>query len=206
MSGNGYILADYDFAAFSEDELVLDVGCGTGDYLTRLERRGARPFGIDVDLMALRTCRRNGHFVLQAFAEKLPVKTGSVGGILCKVVLPYTLESQVIREISRVLRDGGKANVCSHGTGYYLRYLLMSRSWKSRFYGFRTLVNTIVYRLSGKRLPGFLGDSIAQSRSRLSREFTRNNLTFTDLHSKRFLGFPVFLYQVVERSSRDVQK
>ena len=64
------------------------------------------------------------------------------------------------------------------------------------------IFNTIVYRLSGRRLPGFLGDIIFQSERRLRRYYRSAGLTLESaIPSRRFLGQAVFIGHVVRKGS-----
>ena len=72
-------------------------------------------------------------------------------------------------EIGRVLAPGGVAILYLHGLGHSIRYLLKSDIWKRCAYAARTIVNTAVYRLLGRRLPEFLGDILFQSEVSLRR-------------------------------------
>jgi SAM-dependent methyltransferase len=196
-----YILADYRIE-FDPEALVIDVGCGFGEQMKMLRQQVRSIVGIDLDPDALSHCRAQGFSVARACAGRIPIQSGTVDGVLCKVVLPYTNEHLVIREFGRLLKPRGRCYLSGHGAGYYLRYLLLSGSWKQRFYGLRSLVNTWVWILTGRRLPGFLGDTIYQSRRRLARYFQENQLSLRqDTPSKSFLGFPVFIYQEVEKLS-----
>jgi hypothetical protein len=131
----------------------------------------------------------------------MPFRGQAFDGVVCKVVVPYTDEARVLVEIARLLKPAGAARVCCHGAGYYLRYLLCHTSdWKFRIYGLRSLVNTWVYALLGKRLPGFVGDTLYQSRRRLRNYYRACHLRLVEEHpSPTFLGFPVFIYHVVEK-------
>ena len=186
---------------FSPGMLVLDVGCGYGYQMKELLEQGNSVIGLDPDLSALIGCRSKGLAVLRAQAERVPLQDSSLDGILCQVVLPYTREEEVIGEFGRLLRPGGKCYLTCHGAGYSLRYILCSPVLKHRFYGLRTLVNTWLWVLTGRRLPGFLGDTIYQSGTRLARYFRENDLTLLeDIPSKRFLGLPVFTFQTIEKA------
>jgi hypothetical protein len=141
-----------------------------------------------------------GHRVIIASAESLPFRSNSCHGILCKVVIPYTDERLAINEIGRVLATGGVAVLYFHGFGYSLRYLLKPDIWKRCVYAARTIANTGVYRLLGRRLPGFLGDTLFQSEARLRRYYRSSGLTFDSaIPSRRFLGQPVFIGHVVRK-------
>ena len=58
----------------------------------------------------------------------------------------------------------------------------------------------MVYRLTGRRLPGFLGDPIFQSDRRLRRYYRSSGLILESaIQSKRFLGQAVFIGHVVRK-------
>ncbi len=200
LGWNGYVLEDYSFVEFAPEMRVLDVGCGYGTQLQELGQRGCRAFGIEVDRAALADCRSRGLRVLHACAEQIPVKNAGLDGLVCKVVIPYTDEARVVSEIGRVLKRESVGHLCYHGAGYSLRYLVFAPSWKFRFYGLRTLVNTWLYRATGRRLPGFLGDTIYQSRRRLAKYYRENGLRLLqESPARAFLGFPVFIYHTIQR-------
>lgn len=200
-----YVLEEYSFAGFAPGALVLDLGCGEGTQLKELHERGCRAIGIDLDRKSISNCWNWSLRVLHGSAEQIPVKNASVDGLVCKVVIPYTDEVRVLNEISRVLKPGAIANLCYHGAGYYIRYLLLSPSWRFRFYGLRTLVNTFFYVVTGQRLPGFFGDTIYQSRQRLRKYYLKNGLKLLrDSPTKTFLGLPVFIYHSIQKTTESI--
>ena len=196
-----YILHDYTFSDFSAGARVLDVGCGLGTHVKQAAERGCWVAGVDLDGDSLAACRKRGLTVVQARAEALPFRSGSLEGLICKVVLPYTDEVRALGEFARVLKPHGTARVACHGLGYYVRYLLLGPGWKLRFYGLRAIVNSWLYVAIGRRGPGFLGDTIYQSRPRLGRAYRRLGLrVIEDLRAPAFLGLPVFIYQRLQRA------
>ena len=197
---SAYLPPAPDMTRYRPGAIVLDVGCGNGTQLTHLRDAGHRAIGLEVARDAARACRRSGHPVLVARAESLPFRSNSCPGILCKVVIPYTEERLAIMEIGRVLAPGGVAILYLHGLGYSLRYLLKPDIWKRCAYATRTIVNTVVYRLLGRRLPGFLGDTLFQSEAWLSRYYRAAGLTLeSTIEPRRFLGQPVFICHVVRK-------
>ena len=201
LDWTGYTLPAFEFESFPPHTRVLDVGCGRGIQLRQLALRKCHFLGIDVDRESVMACRNQDLLALIASAERMPFRAQTLDGIVCKVVVPYTDEARALREIARVLRTSGTARVCYHGAGYYLRYLLCGTShWKFRLYALRSLVNTWVYALLGTRLPGFVGDTLYQSRRRLGNYYRACHLHLHEEHpSPLFLGFPVFLYHVDEK-------
>jgi SAM-dependent methyltransferase len=196
----GYVLEDFRFE-FAARSRVLDVGCGEGWQLSELAGRQGWSCGIDSSVEALRICRTRDLAVVRGSAERLPFPPGTFDGVICKVVLPYVRERAAIDEIGRVLRPGGMAYFVSHGAGYYLRYLLQPSRFLFRLYGARALMNTWIYAATGRVLPGFLGDTLYQSRRRLRKRYRAAGLELERVFpSPSYLGFPVFLYDRVRKA------
>lgn len=189
MNFHPYILPQsFDFPASA---VVLDVGCGTGQQI--VEASGRLKIGIEPDVAFAKQAQDRGIPVIRAYAEHLPFRANTFDGIICKVVISLTLEDQAISEISRVAKPNCKCYFAFEGSGYYLRLLLLGSS-KKKLYGLRTLINTWWWGMTHQRLPGFIGDTIYQSRRRLRRYFKSNGMVTVSERQKRFLGFPVFIY------------
>ncbi len=207
-----YILRDFDFARFSPGSHILDVGCGSGAQLLLAESRGCTGVGIELrptrhesDLDAphrkleLSTSGLSRNLV-RGVAEDLPFPDASFDGVICKVVTPYTDERRCVAEIARVVRPGGTVIFCHQGPGYFLRYILRPPSWKYALYGIRAITNTLVYRLTKRRLPGALGDTIFQTSRQMHRYYDRLGLFVrVQQPSPRFLHAPVFIYEILAR-------
>jgi SAM-dependent methyltransferase len=194
-----YTLPDAQ-ASFAPGAVVIDVGCGNGKELKQLAEHGCVAIGLDVDASALADCRRADLSVVLAPAEHMPLRAQAFDGLICNVAIPYTDESQVMREIGRILKPGARGYLCYHGFGYFLRYVVTGPSFRMRFYGVRSVLNTWFYRLTGSRLSGFWGDTLYQTRARLLKYYRRNGLKLVQSRTgKKFLGFPVFIYHLVER-------
>jgi ubiquinone/menaquinone biosynthesis C-methylase UbiE len=194
----GYILEDYRFENFAPGTRILDVGCGLGAQMEDALRRGISAFGVDNSADCLAACCRKGLQVARSMAEELPFQGETFGGIICKVVLPLTDEEKVVTEMARILRPDGELELCVHGVGYYLQYLFLSPVFLTRVYALFTILNTWIYRLTGKRWR----TTLYQSRRRLERYFDRCGLKLVRLtRSKRFAGFPVFLYFRLRKKS-----
>jgi SAM-dependent methyltransferase len=199
-SWSAYLADDFTFSDFPPGSRVLDIGFGSGQQMRSLAAQGCRPYGVEYVSELAQRGHANGLHVCRAKAEALPFRDGLFDGVICKVVLPYTDEAEALSEIARVLRPGGVAHLSGHGLGYSLRYLLTAANWKHRVYGARAIVNTVVYAITGRRLPGFIGDTIYQDRRRMQRQYKRIGLeVIRDTKSPRFLGAPVFIYHTIRR-------
>jgi SAM-dependent methyltransferase len=200
---SAYLAEDFAFSDFPAGAHILDVGFGGGTQMRDLAAAGCRTFGVEYDGTRARQGRAAGLQVCRAKAEELPFRDRSFDGIVCKVVIPYTDEAHAIAEFARVLRPGGAAHISFHGIGYSLRYLLRGDNWKHRVYAVRVIVNTVFYALTGRRLPGFVGDTLYQGRGRLQRHYTHAGLEVVRDHpSPTFMGAPVFIYQTLRPIKR----
>ena len=47
----------FSLVRLGNNQKVLDVGCGRGDFLSLVKEKGARPFGIDIDKEAIKTAK-----------------------------------------------------------------------------------------------------------------------------------------------------
>jgi 2-polyprenyl-6-hydroxyphenyl methylase/3-demethylubiquinone-9 3-methyltransferase len=89
---------------------LLDVGCGVGGNLPVLSGAGWS-FGCEIAEPAAHVAGRIGPVVV-ADGAGLPVRSGSVGGVVCTEVLEHVDDPRrVFAEIARVLRPGGLAYV-----------------------------------------------------------------------------------------------
>jgi SAM-dependent methyltransferase len=97
---------------------ILDCGCGTGINFQMLERFG-RPFGFDLNRLALTFARRSGHTrIARASATDIPFGDASfdiVTSFDVLYTLPDAAEKAAVAEMHRVLRPGGTlvANVAA---------------------------------------------------------------------------------------------
>ena len=195
----GYILRDYEYTLGAES-VVIDIGCGEGEQLAGFAEQGHRAFGIDLNPQIADSLAKL--HVAIGRAEALPFPEACADAVLVKVVLPYTDDRKALAEISRVLKPGGRCFLIGHGPGYSLRYVLQLSDWRRAVYGIRTLLNSALFFLTGNRLPGFWGDTIMQTTTRLNQLYRRNGLALeTETPSPRFLGCPVFIYHAVRKTA-----
>ena len=93
----------------SADSVVLDVGCGTGDFARELRRAGRRSLGVDLSFGMLAAARSGGAPLVQADAAALPLRSGTADGVVSGfAVRNFADLAGVLDELSRVLRPGGR--------------------------------------------------------------------------------------------------
>jgi ubiquinone/menaquinone biosynthesis C-methylase UbiE len=108
------------------DGLVLDAGCGTGRVSDYLSKAGIDSVGLDLSMAMLLEARPTAaRRLVQATIRKLPLRTGSVAGVLAWYSIIHTSPGdldEAIAEFARVLRPGGPLLVAfQEGEGETLR-------------------------------------------------------------------------------------
>ena len=101
----------------AEHRRVLDLGCGSGTTLLLLGLPlDAILVGLDVNLDALKALRQRSDRVRLACGngELLPFKDACFDFVISKVALPYMHIPITLREVNRVLRDGGRLWMTLH--------------------------------------------------------------------------------------------
>ncbi len=105
-------------ADIKPEEVVLDVGCGRALDSVRMAEWGARVVGIEPSTAMLRhACdhiRRNGASVMlvRGIGEDLPFRSACIDKVICKGAVDHFADPvRVMEEMSRVLKDGGRAVV-----------------------------------------------------------------------------------------------
>lgn len=96
---------------------VLDVGCGSGEFLARLRERGAEPTGADPAADMVAAASVHAHVVL-ADAESLPFDAGSFDVVTAVNALQFADDTTAaLREFRRVLSPGGRIGIANWAEG-----------------------------------------------------------------------------------------
>jgi len=98
-------------AAIQPGEVVVDLGCGTGDLSDLAAARGARVVAVDFAARMLAALRRRnvGATPLRADAAHVPLRDGSADVLLSAFALRnFVALEPVLGEAARVLRPGGR--------------------------------------------------------------------------------------------------
>ncbi|MCG8707290.1 class I SAM-dependent methyltransferase [Brenneria sp. 4F2] len=95
---------------------VLDVGCGTGNALAIIDKKGLKNYlGIDIsqDMISFSETKHQGEnirFILSDFLKENTLETHVFDNVICAACLHWFIphEKKVIEKISNLLRPGGK--------------------------------------------------------------------------------------------------
>ena len=168
---------------------VLDIGCGAGQTLA-LAYPDRVSFGIDIDFDALslgRTFTDRVCFVCGK-AEALPWPNDHFDLVIARVSLVYTNINTSLREIHRVLKQGGDLWVTLHPFPFPWRQV-KSSNYKGWIFFAYIVLNSALFHLAGKQFP-FLGRYESfQTEGSMSRALTRTG--FRNISFKRGRHFLV---------------
>jgi SAM-dependent methyltransferase len=122
--------AAYDRLLGPSGVLGVDLGCGTGRFTSRVASRFSRVVGIDFSMASVLIARRrstsNCVFVV-ADAQRMPLRSSSVEGVLSAQLLEHMVESseaqEFFLEIARLLRPGGRAVISTYALSLLDRLL-----------------------------------------------------------------------------------
>jgi SAM-dependent methyltransferase len=99
-----------------EGQLVVDVGCGTGQYLPALDAAGATVIALDLSTGMLGSVTSSRWSRVAADATSLPFASGSADAVLMMHMLYHVPEPPyAVREARRMLRPGGRLLVTTAG-------------------------------------------------------------------------------------------
>jgi ubiquinone/menaquinone biosynthesis C-methylase UbiE len=142
-------------------ESILDLGCGIGQTLITCNLP-PKTFacGVDVDEEALAYGRGLADHIsfVRASGEHLPFADGSFDVVISRVTLPHMHVPNALREISRVLKPGGRVWLTLYPMTWILRRAgesLKDGSLKNFAYQVYVMTNGVFFHLTGRqfRLP-----------------------------------------------------
>lgn len=109
-----------------EGKSVLDIACGTGGWLLELQRRGAKPSGIDISKRAVQRAeaRLPGADIREGVAEQLPFDGGQFDLVTCMGSLEHFLDQpRALKEMLRVTKTDATFLILVPNAGFLTRKL-----------------------------------------------------------------------------------
>ncbi len=149
------------------DAAVLDLGCGSGRYLSLTAPGRARfAVGFDSSPAMLARARETGAALVQAALPSLPLRAGVFDVVLCGLVVGHLPDLRaVMHEIARVLRPGGVALYSDvHPDGARLGWRRTFVAPDATEYAIRHFVHTLDEHRAACAAAGLLIEEIAEPR------------------------------------------
>lgn len=144
---------------YPDERVVIDIGCGIGQFFLASDMQGRVAIGVDVDPVAVRYgIRHYGeqiHFVL-GDASRIPLPDEVADLVVSRVALPYTHIPKTVREVRRLLRPDGRFWATLHSREMVLKWL--RDAWRQRQYKnvlrqLYVLLNGYLFKYLGVLMP-----------------------------------------------------
>ena len=132
---------------------VLDVGCGTGQYVRRIRELPAMSYGIDIEAARVREGAAMTPGLMLASADALPFADGSFDVILLNEVIEHVGDERAtLAESARVLSPGGHLVIYAPNRGF--PFETHGVRWRGSYrFGNFPLVNYLPHVLRDRLVP-----------------------------------------------------
>lgn len=146
---------------FTNQDLVLDAGCGYGQWTRSLSDLNKQVYGIDLDANKLKiaqtknTFKKNNVKFYQGSIEKMPFENETFDCIFSYSVLYWTDYRKTIKEFFRVLKPSGVLYFVTNGIGWSLYNLFYGHSsapnFNARTHALKTIFSTLKFSITKTR-------------------------------------------------------
>lgn len=87
---------------------IVDLGCGTGEFLEMAKEMFPKVLGVDMNDYAIKTCKKKGILAVKIDVNKTKLKANSFDVVRSKEVLEHVQDAEkFIRESKRILKKNG---------------------------------------------------------------------------------------------------
>jgi SAM-dependent methyltransferase len=112
-------------------DLVVDLGCGIGQWSGVLADANRRTLGVDINLSRLAVARtladaarRDNVVYVAAQAETVPCADEAADAVFCYGVFMFTCMPRCLAEAARILKPGGRLYLNANTWGWYAHLLI----------------------------------------------------------------------------------
>jgi 2-polyprenyl-3-methyl-5-hydroxy-6-metoxy-1,4-benzoquinol methylase len=109
---------------------LLDVGCGSGEWLISMRKRGWRVEGVDFDENAIKVARQMGLEICRGSLEQQNFPANSFDAVTLNHVIEHVPDPiQTLAECGRILKPGGKLVLCTPNS-LSLGHKIFKQHWR----------------------------------------------------------------------------
>ena len=119
----------WDALGLAPGQLLLDVGCGTGRHTRAFAARGVQAVGVDISqgLLAAAATHGSPAMFVRSDARRIPLPDDAVDVVICLCQGGFGVtpggDRQILGEIARVLRPGGRLALTAFSLVFAGRFL-----------------------------------------------------------------------------------
>lgn len=169
--------------------VVLDAGCGFGQWAMTLASRNERVLAQDISPFRLEVLRQiagrvgvsNVETLAPSSLDGLPLPAASVDAVFCYGAIFFVDYRKALSEFARVLKPGGRLYFTANGYGWYLHNLIKNhnpaKDFSPRQMALETFANTARLTFGGHRPGVQIVMPLPQVRAFMERA------GFTDIHA-----------------------
>ncbi|MDD5679710.1 MAG: class I SAM-dependent methyltransferase [Candidatus Omnitrophica bacterium] len=106
------------FPFFKTSGFIVDIGCGSGEYLEIMQRLGWSVLGVEPDLIAAGVAEKNGIPVFKGTLKEAGLEASSADQIVMRHVIEHVPDPlDTINECFRILKKGGRLIIRTPNAG-----------------------------------------------------------------------------------------
>ncbi len=182
-----------------DSSIILDIGGYDGYISYNLKKKlpNLNITVVDIDKSGLKLAKQRGLNTLYASALNLPIESNQIDVVFCFSVIEHIRESEkLVREISRVLKKGGKIILTTpQQNGVSFPFLskkkieIINKSWGHIYKGFSLKNIEKLYENSGLEI---------EKKSKYFNFFTRSIYAFSFIYNISFKGKSMLYWLIVK--------
>jgi ubiquinone/menaquinone biosynthesis C-methylase UbiE len=135
---------------FHKGELILDLGCGTGEDAIHFQKRGVKVYAIDVSAEMVRIAQGRGVNADQKSIDDIGSISGQFDGAISNFGALNCVDrpESIAQGLSRLVRPGGKVAICVMGPCCL---------WELCYYVWQGNLRKAVRRFEKEKVPSSIG-------------------------------------------------
>ena len=96
---------------FKKDKMIIDIGCGQGDFLFQAKELGFKADGVDGEDFWVEYCHKRNLNVRKGSIMNLPYENESIASMFAQSVFEHIDAMKGMKEVSRIMEKNGKVAI-----------------------------------------------------------------------------------------------